>query len=223
MTTDATEKAFNGRILNVHLGSKRIEPEAVPERMYRDYLGGYGIGARLLFDRIPVGADPLGPDNVLGFFPGLLTGTPLFGIRFQVVAKSPKNNGWGDANCGGDFGPYLKHAGWDGLLLYDESPTPVSPPAPASAPSWDPSASKRSSSPPRARSWPAGPRPTKPSRTPWASSVSASPPSSAPTAPPASPTRRPCPATRPCATGAASAPSTSRTARTSLATPSTPA
>ena len=125
MTTDATEKAFNGRILNVHLGSKRIEPEAVPERMYRDYLGGYGIGARLLFDRIPVGADPLGPDNVLGFFPGLLTGTPLFGIRFQVVAKSPKNNGWGDANCGGDFGPYLKHAGWDGLLLYGESPTPV--------------------------------------------------------------------------------------------------
>ena len=54
-------------------------------------------------NRVPAGADPLGPDNVLGIFPGLLTGTPLFGNRFQAVAKSPKNNGWGDANCGGDF------------------------------------------------------------------------------------------------------------------------
>src|SRR3989337_2845388 len=98
MTTDATEKAFNGRILNVHLGSKRIQPEAVPERMSRDSLGGYGIGARLLFDRIPVGADPLGPDNVLGFFPGLLTGTLFFGSRWQAVTKSPKTNGWGEAN-----------------------------------------------------------------------------------------------------------------------------
>ena len=121
----ANEQAFNGRILNVHLGSERVEAEALPESMYRDFLGGYGIGARLLFDRIPHGADALGPDNVLGFFPGLLTGTPLFGIRFQVVAKSPKNNGWGDSNCGGDFGPILKHAGWDGLLLYGEAAAPV--------------------------------------------------------------------------------------------------
>ena len=82
--------------------------------MYRRYLGGYGLGARLLFDRIPQGADPLGPDNILGLMPGLLTGTPLFGIRYQAVAKSPKTGGWGDANCGGDFGPFLKHAGWDG-------------------------------------------------------------------------------------------------------------
>ncbi len=117
--------ALNGKILNVNLSRGTIEPEEIPEEMYRKYLGGYGLGARLLFDRIPQGADPLGPDNVLGFFPGLLTGTPLFGIRYQAVAKSPKNNGWGDANCGGDFGPFLKHAGWDGLLLSGQAEKPV--------------------------------------------------------------------------------------------------
>jgi aldehyde:ferredoxin oxidoreductase len=117
--------ALNGKILNVNLSRGAIEPEEIPEEMYRKYLGGYGLGARLLFDRIPQGADPLGPDNILGFFPGLLTGTPLFGIRYQAVAKSPKNNGWGDANCGGDFGPFLKHAGWDGLLLSGQAEKPV--------------------------------------------------------------------------------------------------
>jgi aldehyde:ferredoxin oxidoreductase len=117
--------ALNGKILNVNLSAGTAEPETVPEETYRKYLGGYGLGARLLFDRIPQGADPLGPDNILGFFPGLLTGTPLFGIRYQAVAKSPKNGGWGDANCGGDFGPFLKHAGWDGLLLLGQSDRPV--------------------------------------------------------------------------------------------------
>ena len=76
------ERAFNGKILNVDLSTGAIEAEQLPEQMYRTHLGGYGLGARLLFDRIPRGADPLGPDNVLGLMPGLLTGTPLFGIRF---------------------------------------------------------------------------------------------------------------------------------------------
>ena len=117
--------ALNGKILNVRLSQGTAEAEEIPEETYRKYLGGYGLGSRLLFDRIPQGADPLGPDNILGFFPGLLTGTPLFGIRYQAVAKSPKNGGWGDANCGGDFGPFLKHAGWDGVLLYGQAEKPV--------------------------------------------------------------------------------------------------
>ncbi len=117
--------AVNGKMLNVRLNSGSIEVEQIPEEMYRTYLGGYGIGARLLFDRIPAGADPLGPENVLGLFPGLLTGTPFFGIRYQAVAKSPKTGGWGDANCGGDFGPFLKNAGWDGVMLYERASGPV--------------------------------------------------------------------------------------------------
>ena len=117
--------AINGKMLNVRLNSGSIEVEQVPEEMYRAYLGGYGIGARMMFDRIPAGADPLGPENVLGLFPGLLTGTPFFGIRYQAVGKSPKTGGWGDANAGGDFGPFLKNAGWDGIMLYERSSKPV--------------------------------------------------------------------------------------------------
>ena len=119
------EKAFNGKILNVNLSTGAIEPEQLPPELYRKYLGGYGIGARLLFDRIPKGADPLGPENILGLMPGLLTGTPFFGNRYQAVAKSPKTGGWGDANSGGDFGPWLKNAGWDGVLFSGISPKPV--------------------------------------------------------------------------------------------------
>ena len=119
------EVAYNGKIINVRLSDGSVEREDLPEQMYKDYLGGYGIGARLLFDRIPAGADPLGPDNVLGLMPGLLTGTPIFGNRFQAVCKSPSTGGWGDANCGGDFGPYLKFAGWDGILFYGQADNPV--------------------------------------------------------------------------------------------------
>ena len=116
--------AFNGRILNVNLTTKEIETEIIEEHTYRELLGGSGLGARLLFERIPADADPLGPDNILGFFPGLMTGTPLFGQRFQVVTKSPKNGGWGDANCGGDFGPMLKFVGYDGILFSGQSESP---------------------------------------------------------------------------------------------------
>ena len=69
----------------------------------------------------------MGPDNILGFLTGALTGTPaIIGSRFVVVAKSPKTAGsWGDANCGGSFGPHLKFAGADGILFSGISPQPV--------------------------------------------------------------------------------------------------
>jgi len=125
VTNGMMNGAINGKMLNIRLNSGTVEPEQIPEETYRKYLGGYGIGSRLMFDRIPAGADPLGPENVLGLFPGLLTGTPFFGIRYQAVAKSPKTGGWGDANAGGDFGPYLKNAGWDGIMLYEKASKPV--------------------------------------------------------------------------------------------------
>ncbi|HUS82947.1 MAG TPA: aldehyde ferredoxin oxidoreductase family protein [Dehalococcoidia bacterium] len=119
------ECAFNGRMLNVNLNSGELIAEEFSTDFYRSYFGGYGAGSRLLFDRVPKGADPLGPENILGVMPGLLSGTPFFGSRFQVVAKSPKTGGWGDANGGGDFGPWLKNAGWDGVLVSGISGKPV--------------------------------------------------------------------------------------------------
>ena len=62
----------------------------------------------------------------MGFVAGLLTGTPaLFGCRYTVVGKSPLTATWGDANCGGDFGPYLKFSGYDAIFLSGVSPEPV--------------------------------------------------------------------------------------------------
>jgi len=129
LTTAATsgavaEKGYNGKMLSVNLTSGEITVERPDESLYRQYLGGYGIGARMLWDRTPKGVDALGPDNMLGMFPGLLTGTPLFGQRWQVVCKSPLTGAWGDANCGGDFGGVLKLAGWDGIMFFGKATTP---------------------------------------------------------------------------------------------------
>ncbi|MBA4179771.1 MAG: hypothetical protein C0506_04210 [Anaerolinea sp.] len=129
MTTAATsgavmEKGYTGKMLSVDLTSGEVTVERPPESLYRQYLGGYGIGARMLWDRVPAGAAPLGPENMLGMFAGLLTGTPLFGQRWQVVCKSPLTGGWGDANCGGDFGGVLKLAGWDGIMFFGKATTP---------------------------------------------------------------------------------------------------
>jgi len=119
-------RGYMGKILNVDLSRGVITPEALDEELCRDYIGGYGIGARLLYERMPAGADPLGPDNILGFLTGPLTGTPaIIGSRFVVVGKSPNTGGWGDANCGGFFGPHMKFAGVDGVLFYGISPRPV--------------------------------------------------------------------------------------------------
>lgn len=117
---------FMGQLLNVDLTGGRMSAEALDESLCRNFVGGYGLGARLLYDRIPKGADPLGPQNVLGFMTGPLTGTPaVIGSRFVVAAKSPKTAGWGDANCGGHFGPHLKFAGFDGVLFSGMASKPV--------------------------------------------------------------------------------------------------
>jgi aldehyde:ferredoxin oxidoreductase len=117
---------YVGRFLHVDLSSGDVEDERPPESMLRSYLGGYGVGARVLFDCSPAGADPLGPDNVLGLVTGPLTGTPtLMGGRFCVVGKSPLTGGWGDANCGGRFGPGLKFAGYDAVFATGVSDDPV--------------------------------------------------------------------------------------------------
>ncbi len=118
---------YMGKMLDVNLTTGKVEEELLGEGLCRDYIGGYGMAARLLYDRIPVGANPLGPNNILGLLTGPLTGTPaVIGSRFVAVAKSPKTaGGWGDANCGGYFGPHLKFAGFDGVLLSGAAPKPT--------------------------------------------------------------------------------------------------
>ncbi|MFC2016592.1 aldehyde ferredoxin oxidoreductase family protein [Chloroflexota bacterium] len=117
---------YMGKILFVDLSKGELKDEVLDEKLCRDFIGGYGIGARVLFSRQKAGADPLGPDNILGFVTGPFTGSPaLSGTRYMVVGKSPLTGGWGDANSGGDFGPYLKFAGYDGIFFTGISVKPV--------------------------------------------------------------------------------------------------
>ena len=117
---------YIGAMLYVNLSKGEIREEHPDEKLYRDFLGGYGIGARIIYDRQGAKVDPLGPENILGFVTGPLTGVPgTFGSRYMVMAKSPLTGTWGDANSGGEFGPYLKFAGYDAVFFTGISPEPV--------------------------------------------------------------------------------------------------
>ena len=109
---------YMGRNLVVDLNSSSISEAPFEEETYRRFIGGYGLGAKFVFESQEAGADPLGAENILGFTTGPLTGTPaLFGSRFTVIGKSPLTYMWGDANCGGNFGPYMKFAGADNIYF----------------------------------------------------------------------------------------------------------
>jgi aldehyde:ferredoxin oxidoreductase len=115
-----------GKILFVDLSKNELKDEALDEKLCRQFIGGYGIGARILFSRQKAGVDPLGPDNTFGILSGPFTGTmALSGTRYTVVGKSPLTGGWGDANSGGYFGAYLKFAGYDAVFFSGISDKPV--------------------------------------------------------------------------------------------------
>ncbi len=117
---------YCGKILNIDLGSGKWDEEAPDETWLRGFLGGYGLGARWLYERMAPGVDPYGPESLLGFVTGPLTGTPAIGgSRYTVVGKSPLTGGWGDANSGGEFGPALKYAGYDAVYITGIAPQPV--------------------------------------------------------------------------------------------------
>ncbi len=119
-------RGYWGRILNVDLSKGTLEYQDLPEEFYAKYLGGVGLAARILYDRIKPGIHPLGPENILGFVSGLLTDTgALFSGRFLVTGLSPQTGGWGDANCGGYFSPALKRCGVDGVFISGRAQEPV--------------------------------------------------------------------------------------------------
>ena len=117
---------FMGKILRVDLTKGSIGEEAVPEKWNRNYLGGAGVASRYLFEEVPPDTDSLGPDNKLIFMAGPLTGTSSASAsRYSVVAKSPLTGIWGHGNSGGSFGPAMKRAGFDGVIIEGCSQEPV--------------------------------------------------------------------------------------------------
>jgi aldehyde:ferredoxin oxidoreductase len=116
---------YAGHYLEVDLTDRTIEVLETPEAWKRGYIGGVGMGARILWDA-ELASDPLAPENVLLFLTGPLNGTsfPPSG-RFEAVARSPLTGRWGHSSCGGFFGPELKYAGYDLLHIKGKSETPV--------------------------------------------------------------------------------------------------
>lgn len=117
---------YMGKILYVDLSNRKIFQETPDEKIYKDYIGGYGLGSRIIYSHQKAKVDPLGPENILGFVTGPLTGTPaISGARYAVVGKSPLTETWGDANAGGYMGTAIKKAGYDAIFFFGISEGPV--------------------------------------------------------------------------------------------------
>ncbi len=119
-------KDYSGKILEIDLSHESIKFKDIKAQLLRQYLGGIGFNARILYDQIPRGADPLGEENVLVFAAGTLVGTPFpTASRTEASAKSPLTGGFGTSNSGAYFGLQLKTAGLDALIIKGKSPQPV--------------------------------------------------------------------------------------------------
>jgi aldehyde:ferredoxin oxidoreductase len=107
---------YSGRCLRVELAGGKIDSFQVPEKAQRAVIGGSGLGAWLFFERARPDVEPLSPENPLLILNGPLAGTGFPGSsRFAVCARSPLTGIWGEAAVGGNFGPALRQAGWDGI------------------------------------------------------------------------------------------------------------
>jgi len=116
--------AYAGKILHVNLTTGEMKTEPLSEQMAKDYIGGIGLGIRLLFDNSKAGTDAFDPDNPLIYLTGPLSGTmgPTGGNSYAVVSKSPATGGIGNAEAHGFFGPDLKRAGYDAVVIKGKAP-----------------------------------------------------------------------------------------------------
>lgn len=117
---------YMGKLLFIDLttGETRVEP--LREEDAQDFLGGPGLGAKILYERMPAHTPVFGEASMLGFVSGPLNNTgALFGGRYTVVSKSPVTGGWNDANSGGFFGERLRKSGYDAIFVSGVSPRPV--------------------------------------------------------------------------------------------------
>jgi aldehyde:ferredoxin oxidoreductase len=117
---------YGGTVLRVDLTDGTVHRHSTEEHLARAFLGGRGLNVKRLWDELPPHTDGLSPQNLLVFGVGPLVGT-LFpgGARFNVSAMSPQTGILGDGNAGGFFGPELKFAGYDQVLLHGRADHPV--------------------------------------------------------------------------------------------------
>ncbi len=115
-----------GKVLEIDLASGETAEIELDESIYRDYIGGAGLAAKLLYDWGNLETQPLDPNNLLIFAAGPLTGIGFSGSsRLSVGARSPLTGIWGQSSCGGNFGPELKRCGYDAIIFKGQAEEPV--------------------------------------------------------------------------------------------------
>ncbi len=116
---------YAGSILRVDLSRAEIGKAPLPEDLVDEYIGGRGFVAKLLYDELPPNTDPYGAQNMFLAAIGPLSGyfVPASG-KIHFATKSPATGGYADSNMGGHFGPALKYAGYDVLVLTGRAETP---------------------------------------------------------------------------------------------------
>src|ERR1035437_300555 len=118
--------AETGYNLEINLSTGSIEREGTDEKLTALYLGGQGTAAKILWDRVAPEVDAFSPDNLLIFSTGLLDGTPVIGAnRTMVNTISPQTDRYSHSIFGGFFGPELKHAGYDKIIIQGKAPSLV--------------------------------------------------------------------------------------------------
>lgn len=118
---------FHGRLIRVDLTRGKTTEEALDLSIARRFLGSKGYAAQLLFKELAPGTEPLSPENKVVIMTGPLTGVaggPMPN-RFSVCTRSPLTGTWVDSHCGGHWGPELKFAGWDGIIVEGKAGCPV--------------------------------------------------------------------------------------------------
>ncbi|MFC1980974.1 aldehyde ferredoxin oxidoreductase family protein [Chloroflexota bacterium] len=115
-----------GKIMDVDLSTGEIVKRDITPQFAREYIGGMGFSCRILYDEVEPNVDPLSPDNVVIFANGPLTGTsaPCSG-RTEITTKSPLTGNIGTGNTGGLWGAFLKHAGFDVIVIRKQAKKPV--------------------------------------------------------------------------------------------------
>ncbi|MFC1942189.1 aldehyde ferredoxin oxidoreductase family protein [Chloroflexota bacterium] len=115
-----------GKMLHVDLSARKIEKRETEPEFARKFGGGMGFGCKILYDEVGPDIDPLSPDNVIVVASGPLTGTQApFASRTEVTTRDPLTGSVGSGNTGGMLGPYLKHAGFQAIVIRGKAENPV--------------------------------------------------------------------------------------------------
>lgn len=118
-------KGFTGTILKVDLTIGKTERIELSDEFYRTYMGGSGFGAYFLLKELKKKTDPFAPENIATLAPGITTGAAVSGVsRCCITALSPETGGVGDSQLGGNIGPMIKRAGYDGIVITGKAAGP---------------------------------------------------------------------------------------------------